>query len=449
MNEILQDWKKESLVAKCQYLCLLVVAAVELVFLSPAGQQLGITWVAVDYFLEIPAMIFLLLTVARGIHRKGWSMMLLCFAMLLWTALVQVMRVIRGLDQINPGEITCFYALALPLAFSMDDGQRQRGLHTLAAVYLLEALRLCVLAGMLYLELLPESYAGSVRWDGARLVELFHPTNCATMLMIGIGLCLGICLKTKKNWVRWAMILAVAVQFLVQVLTNGRTSIVFTCLLIGGAVFCAIRKTGWKRAPLALAVGVAVIAVLFLGSRKLFDVHTTNLVQTLVQDQQAAAEILDSGVGLPGQVNGQGTFAKDMLSFNGRTAIWSNAVRSLMMQPKIMICGTDDVAAALRVGGGVAAMHTHNSFLELVYNLGIPGVILAVIITVLALRGAVILVWKNDDLWKSVIAMLTVCILGCGILEPYLFVAKNNQHYMSIFFLAAVGYLCQWCAKEK
>ena len=449
MNEMLHDWKKEPLVARCQYLCLLVVAAVELVFLSPAGQQLGITWVAVDYFLEIPAMIFLLLTVARGINRKGRSMMALCFAMLLWTALVQVMRVIRGLDQIKPGEITCFYALALPLAFAMDDGQRQRGLRTLAAVFLLEALRLCVLAGMLYLKVLPESYAASVRWDGARLVELFHPTNCATVLMIGIGICLGICLKTKKAWLRWAMIPAVAIQFLVQILTNGRTGIVLTCLLIGGVVFCAIRKTGWKRAPLALAAGVAVIAVLFLTYRQLSELHQEHIAQMTAQSQQQALENGEQPQEPARQVNSQRSFAKDMVTLNSRTRIWSNSIKVLLQNPKVMICGTDNVQATLASGGGFSPMHTHNSFLELAYTLGIPGLLLALVITVLGMRAAVILLWRNTDMWKSVIALLVVCVFGCGMMEPYLFVAQNNQHYLSIFFLAAVGYLCQWCAEEK
>ena len=465
MNEQIKRWKEEPLATIGQYLCLLAVAAVLLAFMSPMGQQMGLTWIGVDYFLEIPAMVFLMCTIALGINRKGRSMMVLCLGLLLWMALVQVMRVYRGLEQITAGEITCFYTLALPLAFSMDDGKRQRGLNTLAAVYLLESLRLCVLAGALCVGILPESYAGAVRWDGARLVQMFHPTNCAALLMIGIGISLGISLRTKKNWLRWMMLAFAALQFLVQILTNGRTAIALTCMLIGGVVFCAIRKTGWKRAPLALAVGVAVMAVLFLGSRKLFALHQEKLMERTSQSQQLPEELpvdtpMEEAVEMqpedipqvvqnpPEQVNVQGTFLSDMFTLNSRTTIWLESVRGLLRNPKIMVCGTDDVGAVLREEGRCVAMHTHNSFLELAYTLGIPGLLLVLAVTGLGLWGAAVLLWKNDDIWKSVIALLVICLLGCGMLEPYLFTAGSNQFYLSIFFLAGLGYLHQWRVEE-
>ena len=95
------------------------------------------------------------------------------------------------------------------------------------------------------------------------------------------------------------------------------------------------------------------------------------------------------------------------------------------------------------------ALHTHNPFLEVIYVLGIPGLVLALIITVLAFRGAFIILWRNTDLWKSAVTLSVLCLFGCGLLEPYLFVAKNNQHYLSIFFLTGVGYLHQWTVKKR
>ncbi|MDY4755752.1 MAG: O-antigen ligase family protein [Candidatus Faecousia sp.] len=450
MNETLKSWKREPLVGKWQYFCLLVVAVVELMYMSPQAQKNGLAWVAVDYFLEIPAMVFLLLTIARGIRRQGWSTMLLSLVMLLWIALVQVMRVIRGLEQINPGEITCFYALALPLAFAMEDGERQWGLKTLALVYLLEGLRLCLLAGALYFGILPEGYRASVLWDGARLLEMFHPTNCSALLLISIGLCLGLCLKTNKRWLQGVLIVWILIQFGVQTLTNGRTGTVFTCLLIGAALFCGIRKTGWKRAPLALAAGIVVMAVLFLGSQKLFSAHQKQMTQSVQQTQSAE----ESGqaqeqVQQPQQINAQRSFLQDMFSFNGRTAIWKAAVKGLAENPKIMVCGTDNVAEVLAPNMTFNALHTHNPFLEVIYVLGIPGLVLALLITVLAFRGAFIILWRNTDLWKSAVALSVLCLFGCGLLEPYLFVAKNNQHYLSIFFLTGVGYLHQWTTGKQ
>lgn len=469
MNELMNDWKRQPLVGKWQYLCLLVVAGFELLYISPAGQMLPVLWTMADYFLEIPAMVFLMLTIARGINRRGRPMMVLCLAMLLWISLVQVMRQIRSLGQIAPGEITCFYAMALPMAFALDDGSRQRGLNTIAAVYLLESLGLCILGGALYFGCLPEALSKYVYWENERLLELSHPTNCAAMLMIGIGLSLGLCVRTKKKWLRAVLAGFVALQFLTQVLTNGRTGMALTCLLIGGFVFCILRGTGWKRAPLAAAVSIVLVAALFTCSRQLFNLHQRSMMEKAGQAAQmvpmedrmllymsdelapeAEAPVGSDDAQMPEKepVFRQGSFLSDLVTFNFRTVIWSEALKGVLRNPKILICGTDDVAGVLFEGGVTAASHTHNSYLETLYNLGIPGMLLALLFTVMALRAALILLWKNTDLWKSTLAVLVICMLGCGLLEPYLFVARESQHYLPLFFLTAVGYLNQWCVED-
>ena len=52
-------------------------------------------------------------------------------------------------------------------------------------------------------------------------------------------------------------------------------------------------------------------------------------------------------------------------------------------------------------------------------------------------------------LMSAGLILLVICLLGCGMLEPYLFVAENNQHYLSILFLAGIGYLHQWTAEKE
>ena len=450
MKEMLQDWKRQSAVGKWQYLCLLVMVAFEYAYMSPRGQQYTVIWVGVDYLLEVPAMAFLMLTIARGIRRKGQGMLHICLTMLLWIGLVQSMREVRGLAEINRGEIICFYALALPLAFGLDDGKRQLGLKTIAALYFVEAVRLCLLTGMLYFGTLPEQFRAKVHWDGARLLQMFHPTNCAALLLIGIGTTLAWCLRSKKRWLQVLLVLFALVQFLVLSLTNGRTGTVFTCLLAGGILFCALRKTGWKRAPLALAAGVAVMAVLFVASQKLFAAHQERMEQPVAQVRQVEEAAPQEQAAEPAeQINNQNSFLHDMLTLNSRTSIWVESVRGLLRNPKILVCGTDDVAGVLSEEGRCFAMHTHNPYLEITYMLGIPGLLLALLISVLAIRGAIILLWRNTDLWKSAIALTLMCLMGCGMLEPYLFVAKNNQHYLTMFFLIGVGYLHQWTMEKE
>ena len=146
--------------------------------------------------------------------------------------------------------------------------------------------------------------------------------------------------------------------------------------------------------------------------------------------------------------NVQKSLREDLLTFNGRTTIWAEAVDGALRHPTILLCGTDSMVEVLAEGGKTNAEHTHNSYLETLYTLGIPGLVLALAITLLVLRAAVLVLWKNTDLWKSCVAVIILCLLGSSMLEPYLFAAKNYHHYICVLFLAAVGYLHQWSLDE-
>lgn len=470
MNDMIRSWKEESRTRKLQYGCVLLALLVELIFFSPPAQDSGAAWLLVNYFLVVPCGLFLLLTLLRGINRKGRASLVLGLVMLAWAVVAEGIRLISGIGLIEPGVIAFYYALALPMAFALDDSRRQWGITALAVVFVLEGVRLCLQTAGLALGILPETYAKFICWDGARLLQMFHPTTCAMLLMLGMGCSLALSLRTKKIWLRVLLIALAAAQFGVQTLTNGRNAVGFTCLMLGGMLFCLIRGTGWKRAPLALAAAVALAGLLFMTSQKLFKVHEQHMIETAVRAAQAsqaesndqAGEALPTPTEQPGrqppQINENGylmienpqqSLRQDLFSFNGRTDIWKEAVRGVGRHPSILLYGTDSVAQVLAEDGKTSAEHTHNSYLETLYTLGLPGLLLGLAITLLALRAGVILLWKNEDLWQSSVAIMTLCVLGCSLLEPYLFAAKSYHHYLCVFFLTGVGYLHQWCAEMK
>lgn len=456
MNKTLQSWKQESRLGKLQLVCVLAVVVAELVFLSPKGLQSGIASVTVDYLLAIPALAFLMLCFARGFKGKGITTMVLSLVMLFWFGLVQGIRAYFDISTLEPGEMLCFYALALPLAYGMADGRRQWGLNALAALFLVEGIQVLLLTVGLYLEVLPDFCANVVRWAKGRLVQLYQPNNCGALLLVSIGVTFGLSFRTQKRWLRCLLIVLAALEFAVQTLTESRTNITFTCLLVGGILFCAIRGTGWKRALTGLAVGAVVVVVMFLASQKLYDLHLQYLNRETLQEAQEQAKQTDqNGAEAETQtptepvktLQGR-SFLKHMPTLNGRTGIWEASLRGVAHNPKILLCGADSVISVLAEEGS-KGQHTHNSYLETLYTLGIPGLVMALILTVLAVRAALLLLWKNTDVWKSSVALITLCMLGCSLLEPFLFAAKYYHHYLSLFFLAAVGYLHQWCAESK
>ena len=480
MKETIQSWKKEPRDKKLQYCCVLAMLLAELMFFSPPVLATGAAALCVDYFMVIPAGLFLLITLYRGINRKGRAAFVLGFVMAAWAVAAEVLRILFGMDFFAPGETAMYYGLALPMAFALVDEQRQWGITAFALLFVLTGIRLCIQAAGLILGVLPESYSIYVRWDGPRLVQLFHPTSCAALLMLGMGFCLALCFRTKKGWVRALLIILTIFQFVVQCMTNGRNAVGFTCLMMGGFLFCALRGTGWKRALVALVAGAALAAVLFVASQTMYAIHERQMynaalrqMQSVQMEEAAVAEQtqkpeaddrLDQPGELPEQagetlpqiderpvlsaVNEQGSLREDLLTFNGRTVIWAEAVDGALRHPTILLCGTDSMVEVLAEGGKTHAEHTHNSYLETLYTFGLPGLVLAIAITLLTLRAAVLVLWKNTDLWKSCVAVITLCLLGSSLLEPYLFAAKNYHHYFCVLFLVAVGYLHQWSLGE-
>ena len=510
MKEAILSWKKEPRDKKVQYCCVLVLLLVELMFFSPPMHAAGAAMLSVDYFMVIPAGLFLLITLRKGINRKGRATLVLGLLMAAWAVAVEVLRFRFNMDFFAPGGIAMYYGLALPMAFAIEDEHRQWGITAFALLFVLAGIRLCIQAAGLILGILPESYSAFVRWDGARLQQMFHPTNCALILMLGIGFSLALCFRTKRNWLRAVLIVLAMLQFGVQCLTNGRNAAGFTSLMVGGFLFCLLRGTGWKRIPVALVAGVALAGMLFITSQRMYAAHeqrmydaaslqqpqTTQTEQADVAEQMQQTEasyeplqqirvipmvqidfpeqvqmpevsyevetnnrsgqskknweqagVLLSQIDYPAVLpreNAQGTLREDLVTFNGRSSIWVEAVNGALRHPLILLCGTDSMVEVLGEGGEINAEHTHSSYLDTLYTLGIPGLLLSLAITLLVLRAGVLVLWRNTDLWKSCVAVLTLCTLGSSILEPYLFAAKNYHHYICVLFLIAAGYLHRW-----
>ena len=84
--------------------------------------------------------------------------------------------------------------------------------------------------------------------------------------------------------------------------------------------------------------------------------------------------------------------------------------------------------------------HSHNAWIEALYQLGIPGLAL----TGLAVWNGAALLWRNADLLQSCVAMVVLCLMGCAVMEPYLFVVNAQFHYFDFLFLLCLGYMDQW-----
>lgn len=381
--------------------------------------------------------------------------------------LIQLLHLVLEAEAKQIGPFVCAYGLCFPFAAATRDEKTQMGLKWMAGLFLAVGAVLTLYAVLLLLDTVPEYLRNYVYWDGSRFFAMGHPNICATLLMISMVFCAGFALQSGKLWVKIGLAVLMLPQFFVLSLTNGRTTIILTCLLLGGIVFCAIRGRGWKRAIVAILAAVVVMAAAFGLSRAVYGWNQDRLLRmhiTSVAAEEAAApesempENADAPNPMASEDSAtqpvlvaneyQGTLSGDLKTLNGRTFIWKTALMGLEENPRVKFIGTEYVEMILTRYNALPLYHTHNSWLEALYRMGLPGLAAAMVITVLAVWSALVTLWRNTDLWKSCVALLSLCLLGCAMLEPYLFVADVSYFYLDFLFLMCLGYLCLW-RKER
>lgn len=422
------------IVQHIQYGCLLVLALIEALFFLIGYELNGVICTNLEIYALVPALLFLGTAVSKQLPRYARFQIALIAYMLICFWVAQTAQRILGAGKKEIGMYFCAYALCLPFAAVTGDGKRQWGLKIFGRLHMAMAAVIAFYTVLLLTDAVPGFLKESVRWDGVRLHVLYHPNLCAMMLMISIAFCLICCVETAKHWVRVLLGLWIAAQLGILSMTNGRTNMMFVSVLMGGCAFCALRKTGRKRLLAACLAAVFVVCGVFLGTQKVMQLHKENM--STAQTEQTV-------------MNGQGSWENDMKTLNGRTYIWASAKKGLEQNPEIKYIGTPYTGTILAQNCHFSPAHTHNSWLEVLYQLGIPALLGALVLTVMAVYDALVVLWYNQDLRKSILAVLILCVLGCSMLEPYLFGNSMDYTLFNCLFMLCLGYLDCWRAELK
>ena len=394
----------------------------------------GVAWTWMERYTVVPAMLFLGATLSGRITRQAGRHLIFGVVFLAWFAATKALHRIEGVEASNIGTFFCAYGMCLPFACASGDGERGQGLKWILSLYLGLGVLLVLYGLMLLGGLVPGFLQDSVHWDGTRFSAMSHPNICATLLMISIGISLMCWGKWKKLWQRVLLILWIGAQFGILTLTNARTTTVFTCVLLGGGLFCALRKSGWKRFTVACLAAVVLMGGLFVGSQRLSKAHKANM-----ENSRTAGEIHSTQYG----------WSSDIRNLNNRTEIWSSAAKGLRDNPRIFLEGTEYSGLIISQYNSFQVYHAHNSWFQVLYDMGVPGLLLALVLTAVAVYDALVVFWHNPDPVKSVSAILVLCILGCSALEPYLFGTYVSNQPIQFLFLLLTGYLDCWRAELK
>lgn len=418
---------------RVRYGCLIALALTEALFFLIGYELNGVICTNLEIYSLVPALIFLGTSVGRKLPRYAKIQIAIAAYMLTWFWVAQTAQRILGASQREIGMYFCAYALCLPFAAVTGDGKQQWGLKVFGRLHMAMAAVMTFYTVLLLAGAVPDFLKESVRWDGTRLHVLFHPNLCAMLLMISITFSLISCLETPRLWLRVLLGLWIGAQLGMLSMTNGRASMLFASVLMGGCAFCALRKTGKKRLLIAF-LAAAVVCGVFLGTQKVTRVHKENM--SAAQTEQVKGTV-------------QGSWEDDMKTLNGRTYIWASARKGLEQNPEIKYIGTPYTDVILAQNCYFSPGHTHNSWLEVLYQLGTPALLGALVLTAMAVYDALVVLRDNRDLRGSFLAVLVLCILGCSMLEPYLFGNSLNYTIFNCLFLLCLGYLDCWRTEIK
>lgn len=453
------NWKERVPLGKpssqtLYFIFLLIAGVMEFLFITLESAFSYLGYYLTEDYLIVPCLLFLGVALSQDLTLSAKQKLGFSIAAVLWFSIVQFQH---KLSQMGTHPIATFffiYLMAFPYAAVAKDEENNRGMKLIGKLMTAASLVLVAYTVMLYLDCVPAPLEPYVFFDIPRLHVLWHPNITACFFMIGIGFSLSFLFTTAVLWKRILLIIAVALQFIAMALTNCRTSILMTCALIAGTLFFRLCWGSWKRVIAGILVAVALIAGLFSLSGKAYDYSALlqyNYYVSLWEQELDEANITDQEVAVEidefmsyGE-NVQGTLTNDLRTLNGRTGIWKAALSALRDNPSLLLWGTEYPGPAISWYNSFDVVHAHNSWFEAVLRLGLPGLAAALYITWVTVRSALVLLFScKATMEKKVVAMLGLCLLVAGFLEPYLFITNVYYHTTDFMLFFCAGYLDQW-----
>ena len=441
-----------------QYFCL--AAALGLEFLLMAFRGYGFYFM--ENYMIVPTMLFLGTIFGHKISRVAQRQLWLCLGFFFWFFIAQTLHYMMDLEVRSVGLFTSVYLLAFPFASLTQDGKKQWGLKLTSVACIGAALILVALSCLMMLDVLPGFLKPHIYWDGARLQAFWHPNICAVIFLMGIAFSLYCFTQSSRKWCKTLFIAIVIILFFFMTLTNSRTSLFLCSCMFGGLLFFRIYNGSWKRFLIGTVVALVVILLLFNSAQAVFQAHyDARLAKFVAQAEEMAAQGIPSSEDSPITLDykgdlalktdaGQLSLAINMPSLNGRTNLWAAGIQALMNNPTALVLGVDTPENFLTEHWGTSIAHSHNSWLDTLIGLGIPGLLFALIFTGIAVWHIWTTCWgKNCSLDQKIIAMLLLCLMGTGFLEPYLFFTTIFYHYTDFIFFLCLGYLILWRSEKN
>lgn len=448
------------------YIWLAAAGLMEVVFVTMAYLCASLGFYLAEEFLVVPCFLFLGHCLGKKLNGYTGSRLLLSVAVLSWFVASQIYHRLDNMGSRSLSTVFFVYLMAFPFAALADD-RDHRGIRIIGSLFAAASLILVGYSGLLYVDRVPEVLADYVYWDGFRLTVFWHPNITAVYLMIGTGFSLALSAMAKKRFFKVLLVIAAMLQLAAMALTNCRTILLMAGAMLGGAAYYLVigkvRNPEGKKVCELLKVIVLFLVIVplvlvstFKLSEKLYEANNNRLVNVWYEesdDSGSADEDIQKELyeyGMLSSNNDQKSLSEDMSTLNGRTEIWAAAHQAVMDDPEVKRWGTEYGGLLISAYNRFPVEHGHNSWVEVQLLAGRNGLMAAIVFTLLAIFSAAkLLLIPTTEVWKKIIAMMTMCVMVAGFLEPYLFFAKPYFHVIEFIFIFCTGYLDYWCRPRK
>jgi len=442
------------------FLLLLIAGVMEFLFISMESLFSYIGYYLVEDYIIVPCLLFVGIAMTRKLTPFAKKRLCLSVIAIGWFVVVQIIHKLSGMGTHPIGTVFFVYLMAFPFA-SVTEDREKRGLDLIGWMLIAAAMVQVFYTALLVFDCVPAFMEPFVYWDGARLHVFWHSNITACFLMVGIGFSFAMLFRTEKRGMRILLAVMIVLQFVAMALTNCRTTLLMTGAFFGSIAFFLIsKKGGWLRFVIGVLVVLIVTVACFMTSSKIYETHNaaiTNRIAEQLAEGVDQSEIetdffIHEGTGYIEIVsnNGQYTLSHDMKTLNGRTNIWKAALRAVRDDRALMLWGTEYSGVVISAYFGGSLDHGHNSWMEALLRLGVPGLLIALVFTCISVYSAWVLIWdRNAEIWKKIISVMTMCVMVAGFLEPYLFITNVYYHVTDFIFFFCSGYLDLWRKQLK
>lgn len=414
------------------------------------------------YNFAFPVIIgFATLTLTQSRFLRGWDGIAL-LAFCVWFLIVEIIGSGAGFTTYNEITYHLIHVMLVcyPVAFLLPPEKRRKVLHGMLHGILAAMTLLCLLAIVVVLMQVEIPAIGRYTLGMSpslhRLYLFMYPNTAGTLCTITLMLSVHMLLAARRWPARIWYGIAILAIATVLALTDSRANLIASAAGIGCLSFLllyrGLRAKRWVRWVAGIAGMAAIFAIALFAFRLpvLLVEQGTRMLHPAEQSQAvsppedaageaAAQETPDVAMTQPREI------LTELGDFNQRNEVWAATFRAIADNPRLLLLGSGSnnvMRAVLPYSTGIDYPHLHNSFLQILVSMGLPGLLLF-------LAFLAMVVWRSVKLFLGLDAQapladrfLPVTLLCCLIvmLVESQFVMTYQYLFDPLFFLVA-GYI--------